>query len=580
MGVDFKEQVKGSVDIVRVIGEHVRLKKQGPRWVGLCPFHNEKTPSFSVHADHQFFKCFGCGKGGDVFTFVQEVEGVSFFEALQLLAERNGIPIPKRDQYTDADTKLRGGLFEIHEVAAQAFQANLFSPAGAEARAYLERRGVSRQTAEEFGLGLADRGGNTLLRRLQQKGYPPEVMEESKLISRRDDGSFYDRFRHRLMFPIHNEMGKVIAFGGRALSDEDQPKYLNSAESNLYRKSSVLYNLHRAKSAIRKNEQAILVEGYMDVIGVYAAGIHEVVASCGTSLTNDHVRAIRKHTDHIVVNFDPDAAGSNAAERSVQMLLEEGMRARILELNADLDPDEYIKEHGADTYRQALERAPGYFLWIADRARKRFDQRTAEGKLEMLKSLLPAIQKVSNRLERMTIANEMASYLGLNAGAVLEEFRKAAADRREPARMKPAEAAPVPQVERQLLRCLLNDPDSQSQLAGHLLEAPFVERLAMGHIFHTLATIHAAHDVVTYQSLHDRLEDQDQRLLSSIVLADNISGETYTVAQARACLETMYANERQREIGELRQRIKQAERAGDFEALRSMAQALDRMLGR
>lgn len=577
--MDFKEQVRNSVDIVRVIGDHVRLKKQGLRWVGLCPFHNEKTPSFSVHSGHQFFKCFGCGKAGDVFTFIQEVEGVSFFEALHLLAERNGIPIPKRDQYTDAGARLRRDLFEIHQLAAQLFQESLESPQGAEARSYLERRGVSRQTAAQFGLGLAGRGGGSLLRRLQAKNYSPELLDESKLVVRRDDGSYYDRFRNRLMFPIHDEMGKVIAFGGRALAAEDQPKYLNSAESKLYRKSSVLYNMHRAKSAIRKVGRAILVEGYMDVIGLCAAGIEEVVASCGTSLTNDHARAIHRHTDQIVINFDPDAAGSDAAERSIQMLLDEGMQVRVLELNADLDPDEYVRQHGAGGYRQALEQAPGYFLWIAGRARRRFDQHTAEGKIAMLKSLLPAIQRVSNRLERMTIANEMASYLGLNAGAVLEEFRKSAADRREPARMQQPALPAVPPVERQLLLCLLNDPDSQSQLAGQLLEAPLVERLAMGRIFHALATIHAAHDVVTYQTLYDRLEIEDRHLLSSVVLADNIFGEKYSVAEARACLETLYANERRREISELRQRIRQAERAGDFDAIRTLAEALDRLIG-
>ena len=579
--VDFKEHLKSSVDIVRVIGEYVRLRKQGARWVGLCPFHNEKTPSFSVSADHQFFKCFGCDKKGDVFSFIQEIEAVSFFEAMQLLAERNGIPMPKREQYSDPDTKLRSGLFDIHEFSAGVFRDNLFAPAGAEAREYLERRGVTRKTAEEFGLGLAERN-NSLLRRLQQKGYPPDVVEESRLVSRRDDGSLYDRFRHRLMFPIHNEMGKVIAFGGRALSPDDPAKYLNSAESRLYHKSGVLYNLHRAKSAIRQNDRAILVEGYMDVIGVYSAGIKEVVASCGTSLTNEQVRVIHRFSEHLTVNFDPDPAGTRATAAKIDMLVEEGMRVRVLELNADLDPDEYIKEKGVDTYRDSLEKAPGYFLWLAERARKQFDQRTADGKVEMLKSLLPAIQKVSNRLERMTIANEMASYLGLSAGEVMEEFRKAAADRRTIHRdSKPVRQAPsVPAVEKQLLLCLLNDADSQSQLAGNLLEAPFLERLQMGRIFHTLAEIHAHHDSVSYQALHDRLTEPDQVLLSSVVLADSISGETFSVDLARACLETMYASERQREIAEMRQRIKDAERAGDFASLRDLAQALDRLLGR
>ena len=371
--MDFVEQVKSSVDIVKVVGEHVRLKKMGGtgRYQGLCPFHQEKTPSFSVHASHQYYKCFGCGVGGDVFKFVQEMERISFFEALKLLAERNGIPMPKRNEYTDPESKLRNSLFDMHEMAAQLYRQNLNGAAGSEARAYLARRGVTPALAEEFGLGVSADSWDQLTRRLQDERYTAEQLEASGLAGKRQEGSgFYDRFRGRLMFPIHNESGKVIGFGGRAMKPGDEPKYLNSPETSVYRKSFVLYNLHRAKDAMRKGEQAILVEGYMDVIGVYSAGVREVVASCGTSLTNTQVRAIKKHTDHITVNFDPDNAGANAAERSIQMLLEEGLRVRVVELEGGLDPDEYVKQNGADAYREKLKHAPGYFHWLADRTRR------------------------------------------------------------------------------------------------------------------------------------------------------------------------------------------------------------------
>jgi DNA primase len=292
--MEFVEQLKASVDIVKVVQEYVpRLRRSSAsRFVGLCPFHNEKTPSFSVHAGHQFYKCFGCGAGGDVLKFVMEIERITFYEALRLLAERHGIPMPKRSEYSDPDTKLRAALFQMHELAEQSFRDQLAAAIGAEARGYIDKRAVTPAQVEQFGLGYAERSGRQLARLFEQRGFTPEQMEASGLLLKRPDGSFYDRFRHRLMFPIHNEMGKVVAFGGRALDPNEDAKYLNSSETPIYRKSWVLYNLHRAKEGIRKAERAVLVEGYMDVIGVYASGVHEVVASCGTALTSQQIQTL------------------------------------------------------------------------------------------------------------------------------------------------------------------------------------------------------------------------------------------------------------------------------------------------
>ena len=388
--MDFAEQVKSSVNIVDVIQEHVRLRPSGPnRFMGLCPFHNEKKPSFTVHVVHQFYKCFSCGVAGDVFKFVMETQGISFYEALKQLAERYGIPMPKRSQYADEDARVRGALLDLHDIAQENFRANLASPAGAEARAYLAKRGLSPETIEQFGLGYSDRSGRALLRLFEQRSFPAAQVEQSGLVGKRQDGSFYDRFRNRLMFPIHNEAGKIIAFGGRALAADDEPKYLNSPETAIYKKSHVLYNLHRAKEAVRKEDRVILVEGYMDAIGVTAAGFRGVVASCGTAFTQQQVQALRRHSHKIAVNFDPDAAGAGAAERSISLLLEEGMQVRIVELDSDLDPDEYCKERGVDAYRDRLDKAKGYFYWLADRARTKYDVHTSEGVVAVLQFLLP-----------------------------------------------------------------------------------------------------------------------------------------------------------------------------------------------
>src|ERR1022692_2292222 len=440
--MDFVEQLKSSVDIVSVVGEYVKLRRSGAnRYMGLCPFHSEKTPSFTVHVVYQFYKCFSCGVHGDVVKFVQEKDGLSFYEALKSLSERYGIPMPKRSGYADEDSKLRGALLVMHEQAEENFRANLKSQAGEAARGYIAKRGLAPETVEHFGLGYSDRTGRALVRLFEQRGFPVAQMEESGLVGKRQDGSLYDRFRNRLMFPIHNESGKIIAFGGRALSADDEPKYLNSAETPLYFKKKVLYNLHRAKEAMRKEDRVILVEGYnlhrakeamrkedrvilvegyMDAIGVTAAGFRNVVASCGTALTTDQVQAMKRHSHRIAVNFDPDGAGASAAERSIDVLLAEGMQMRIVELDGGLDPDEYCKERGAAAYQERVDGAKGYFYWLADRARAKHDMRTPEGKVAVLNFLLPKVQSISDQLERMTIAGDVAAYIGVDRGMVLD----------------------------------------------------------------------------------------------------------------------------------------------------------------
>jgi len=374
--MDFVEHLKSQVDIVQTIQTYVKLRRVGRRYTGLCPFHSEKSPSFSVNGDLQFYHCFGCKAGGDVLKFIEQIEHVSFYEALKLLSERNGIPMPKRAEYADADSKLRGAIMTMHELAEQEFRELLSSPQGSDARGYITRRGVSPELIAQFGLGYSDRSGRSLVRAFDRHSFTSEQLDASGLVMKRENGGgYFDRFRGRLMFPIHNESGKVIGFGGRALEAEDNPKYLNSPETPIYKKSNVLYNLHRAKEGIRKHDRSILVEGYMDVIGVYSAGVTEVVASCGTALTNPQVRMLKRHSSNITVNFDPDAAGENAAERSIKLLLDESMHVRIMELDEDLDPDEYCKKHGAEAYEARVKAAKTYFYWLADRARAKYRRR-------------------------------------------------------------------------------------------------------------------------------------------------------------------------------------------------------------
>lgn len=566
--MDFKEQLKSSVDIVKVIGEYVRLRKSGvSRYTGLCPFHNEKTPSFSVHAGHQFYKCFGCGASGDVLKFVMEFEHVTFPEALKLLAERNGIPMPKRAEYSDPDTRLRAAVYQMQELAQEAFRAHLEGPAGSEARRYLDKRGVSPEVGAQFGLGYADRSGRFLLRIFEKHQFTAEQMGESGLLGKREDGSFYDRFRNRLMFPIHNESGKIIGFGGRALDPGDEPKYLNSAESPIYKKSAVLYNLHRAKEGIRKANRTVLVEGYMDAIGVFAAGVREVVASCGTAFTTQQVQTLRRHSDRIVVNFDPDAAGASAAERSITMLLDEGMHVRILELEGGLDPDEYCKDRGADVYRAKVDKAQGYFYWLADRARAKFDIKTAEGRVAGFQFLLPAIQRLPEKIERVAVANDVASYLGVDAGLVLENFRKAAMDRRDK-KVAPARE-PLRADEKILLNLLMSNDEARRELIPRLETLAPLEQFTTRRIFRALFSLEASGGPVTYENLHARLEENDQEILASAVLQDETDETVVSLQLGAECVRSLERSGLRTRVAALKARVKEAERAGNLpEALR------------
>jgi DNA primase len=575
--MEIVEQIKSRVDIVDVVGQFVRLRKLGVRYVGLCPFHTEKTGSFSVHSVHQFFKCFGCGKGGDVIGFVMEHERFSFYEAVKWLAEQYNIPLPKRSDYSDPETKLRAALYRMHEIALEVFRSRLAGSNGAQARAYLEKRGVAAHLVEEFGLGYSERSGQDLTRRLVSE-FTPEQLEASGLVLKRQEGGgFFDRFRNRLMFPIHNESGKIIAFAGRALDPDDNPKYLNSAETPIYRKSLVLYNLHRAKEGIRKQGRTVLVEGYMDVIGVSSAGVNEVVASCGTALTAQQIRMLKRHSERIVVNFDPDTAGENAAERSVQLLLDEDMKVRILQLDGGLDPDEYVKQHGAEAYQQKLDQASGYFHWLGDRARAKFDMRSGEGRVAGFQYLLPSLRRISDRLERMAIANDLASYLGVDQGLVLQEFRRSAL-RRSDAPLKAApQEAPVKLSEKRLLRALLENQEIRSEILPQLRARETLEQLSAQHIFEVLITMAEKQGSFGYADLDARLEDRDKALLAKLALADDMEEEAVTVEVARSCLDQIQQAAREAHRTALKARVKEAERSGNLEEALRLAREITQL---
>ncbi|MBV8810728.1 MAG: DNA primase [Acidobacteriaceae bacterium] len=580
--MNFAEQLKSQLDIVEVVGQYVRLKRQGggARYVGLCPFHSEKTPSFGVHSTLQYYKCFGCDAGGDVFKFVQQIESLTFPETLKLLAERYGISMPELRRTDDPEAQRRTALLEMHEVAADVFQNNLRGAAGASARQYLESRGVSRAAIDEFRLGLSDGSGQQLVNRLQRFG--ATAMEESGLIGRRpEEGGLYDRFRGRLMFPIHSESGKVIAFGGRALRPNDEPKYLNSPETKIYKKSTVLYNLYRAKTSARKNDRMILVEGYMDVIGVYAAGIQEVVASSGTSLGLEQVRTIKRQVSQqqaasgqIILNFDSDAAGERSTEKYISLLLAEGLRVKVLQIPGGADPDEYIHENGPEAYRGLVDNAVPYFHWLADRARSKFDVSSAEGRMDAFKWMTPAIQQVHDKLERNAIAMEAAEYLKADRDVV---FRALGQNSRTALASKPRDlSSTVPPNEKLLLGCVLVSTDARAAIRHYFANSDVMNVLELKSIFQAIVEMDAS-EPFTLEGVALRLEPRMQRILSEIGFAESGVREEDAAEQALHCLKALERKSDTRKLEDMRMRIRELEKQGNFEQALRLTDELDSM---
>ena len=578
----FSEQLKSQLDIVDVVGQYVRLKRQGagPRYVGLCPFHADKTPSFNVHSGLQIYKCFACDVSGDVFQFIMERENLTFPETLKFLADRYGIPMPERHRVDDPEVQRRAALFEMHEIAAELFQQNLRNPGGSKAREYLESRGITVAVSDEFRLGFSDGSGQQLAGKLQRFG--GSLLEESGLVVKRQEGGgYFDRFRGRLMFPIHNEGGQVIGFGGRALRQGDEPKYLNSPETKLYKKSSVLYNLHRAKIDARKNDRMILVEGYMDVIGVYSAGIREVVASSGTALSNEQVRSIKRQVSQqhagagqIVLNFDGDSAGMKSTEKYIGALLAEGLRVRVLEIPGGRDPDEYIRENGAEAYRKLLNQAGSYFHWLADRMRQRFDLHSAEGRADALKAMAPVLQLVTDKVERGAILSELAEYLNMDRDVVRDSLRPA---KRTAATVKPQTiSSSVPSNEKILLACLLLSEESRTAIRQYLRHTDALRLLELRAVFEAFLT--TPEDVsFSMSAISERLDARMRRILTELSFAELDVGEENALTHTLNCLRVLETKLIESRRDDLKQQIRHLEQAGDFAEAMKLTMELDKL---
>jgi DNA primase len=588
----FAERVKQQADIVRVIGEYVRLKKSGQNFTGLCPFHAEKSPSFAVHPVKQIYHCFGCGVGGDVFKFVMEMDKVAFPEAIRVVAEKCGIAIPRPKASSPEERKenqQRTLLVEMHREAQTFFVQQLGGTLeGKAAQAYLEDRGLDKDAITRFGIGYAPSGGDALLRFLKSK-YKEPLLIESGLVSRDQSGGarMYDRFRRRITFPIANESGKIVAFGCRALGD-DQPKYLNSPETPIYSKSNVLYHLDRAKEALRRADFAVLVEGYMDAIAVARAGISNVVASCGTSLAEPQIKLLSRFTKRVIMNYDPDTAGQLATERSISLLLENDFEVRVLALPAmnltagdgakyskNADPDLYIREMGVEAYTKLLKDAPPYVDYLIGRARH-MDLSTGEGKLRAVNFLLPYVQKIPNRLLRSEWATRIAQQLRLEEPVLRAALSKAAAERRSGLKVAPELVGRAAKpVERRLIRMLAEADSFRRELAQRLSDAGLCAGLETEKVFAALIAANLSGDKIEATEIAAGMEERDRRMLFEILFEES---SELTWEEAESCIESLQNRQTERALAEVQRGIEANPAPAEMRSLLEKKQELMRRL--
>ena len=420
------EEVKKANDVVDVIGEYVQLKKQGKNFFGLCPFHGEKTPSFSVTQEKQIFHCFGCGKGGNVLAFIMEIESFSFYEALRFLAERGEVTLPDLGFLKDStQDRVDNDVLSAYQWLSKLYHHMLkFSKDGRDGYNYFKQRGITEEIIDEFQLGFAPNQENFTTEFLKKKGFEEQMLVKSGLLLRRDDHRIADRFRGRVIFPIRNHIGKTIGFGARSLTDQ-HPKYLNSAESELFQKSKLLYNFDLARKHIRKNNEVILFEGYMDVISAYQAELKHAVATLGTALTEVQAKLLKRYTDTVIICYDGDDAGMNASYKAASLLLQVGCDVKVAHLEDGMDPDNYIKTHGGKAFSNKVIKASDTYMSFYMRYTKKKYNLSIEGdRLQYIEDILEELAKIESSIEREYYLKEISNEFDFTLETLSDELQK------------------------------------------------------------------------------------------------------------------------------------------------------------
>ncbi len=548
----FIDDLKSQTDIVAIINDVVPLKKMGGTWKGLCPFHQEKTPSFNVNKDKGFFKCFGCGAGGDVVKFVELQQKLTFPEAVRYLAGRAGLTVPEGETgpADRAAAAERETLLQLHEVALAFYREQLATPAGARARRELETRQLRPETIETFRYGFAPAAGrDTLHGRFADQKVPLALQTRSGLVLELEGGRVVDRFRNRLIIPIARDSGAVVAVGGRALEAGQVPKYLNSPETPLYSKGRTLYGLDVTKGAVRKHNYCVLVEGYFDLAQVWQAGIQPVVASCGTALTGGQARILKRFTSKVVLSFDPDAAGQGAASRSSELLVAEGFQVNVALLPEGSDPDTFVRTTGGHAYVERLTGSRPYLEFLLDRAARAHDVTRTDGRKAFLTQMLAVAATIPDAADRDTFADRLAHKARVTEGVVRDEIRKAAVDRRRdvPASVVASNARLRP-AEQGLLWTLAHRP-VEGLAAVAQLEEDDLDGLVSAPVLRMAASLADVPPDLVPGLLGERLKDEERALL------DRAAREEEAIAVPSDCVYRLKIYRMQRKLAELQDEI-------------------------
>lgn len=522
-------KIKESNDIVDVLSQRMRLKKAGRNYKGLCPFHSEKSPSFSVNPDKQFYHCFGCGEGGDVFTFLMKYENISFFEAAKSLATSAGIEIPKKENYGDKKrAELSDKLFAANKGAAGFFAANLKGGGGKRCLGYFEKRGMSPETIDKFKLGYALDSWDGLLKHLKGKGHVEENIEKAGLIIKKDgQAGYYDRFRNRAIFPIESTGGNIIGFGGRVLDDK-LPKYLNSPETPVFNKGHNLYALNHAKEEARRLGYLIIVEGYLDAITPYQAGVKNIAATLGTALTENHIRLIKRYVNKVVLIFDPDEAGVKAVLRGLDLFLATDMKVNVVALKDNLDPDNFVKKHGKDAFLKELRQSVKILDFFIDYTIDKRQIRSIDDKVSIANETLPKISLVKNSIERDYYIKRLAERLQVDEALLRQEMVKESASaagrpkRNDRFTTPKALRAPILNAEETLLKVVLADFKYAARLKELISSEDFMSATVKTAVERLFALLEKGKELTVDLLLKD-VSDDIRRVVSKLIVEESLS---------------------------------------------------------
>ena len=573
----FLDDLRRQADIVRVLQDYVSLKKKGANWMACCPFHQEKTPSFSVNPAKDIFYCFGCGKGGSVFKFVMEMENVSFPESVRIVAEKAGVQLPvmQEDQKFEARRREADEVIELNAWALEWWEGQLDTAAEAKgAREYVEGRGISEETRKVFRLGFAPDSWDALSAHLKRKGATPAQIERSGLVVKKDGGGSYDRFRGRVIFPVLDAQGRAVAFGARVLPGGGEPKYLNSPETSAYTKGRHLYGLHQTREEIRKKKFAILVEGYLDLIVPFQFGVRNCVASLGTSLTAEQARLLARFTRRVVINYDGDRAGIAAAKRAIEVLLPEDFEIKVLVLPEGADPDEFVRAHGVEAYNERRGASETFLQFVLDQALRDRNLHDPRAKGEAVKEVLPFVRSFRDRLQKREYFDLAMDSLRVEDRALRQSFWKdvnapASADAPDAARrIAQAERQPITVAEQRLLELLVHDAELRRQLLPYVQPDDY-EELPTAPLFSALCEIEREGLEVDFQTLGERTSGDAvaEDLVPVLLMGESRRAEgeatDEVMAEAESCLTALRLLRIERRLKDLSHEIVEAERAGD-----------------